>query len=68
MRGGETKCDWQKDIIVNMHIHTISSLHGFLTLKECIDVAVKEGLNTLLLLIIFIMTEQNSIGKMKLIE
>ena len=29
----------KKDIIADLHIHTISSLHGYSTLKECIDSA-----------------------------
>lgn len=29
----------KKDIIADLHIHTISSLHGYSTLKECIDAA-----------------------------
>ena len=32
------------DIIADMHIHTISSLHGYSTLKECIDDAEEKGL------------------------
>lgn len=34
----------RKDIFADMHIHTISSLHGYSTLKECIDVAADKGL------------------------
>lgn len=34
----------QRDIIADMHIHTISSLHGYSTLKECIDAAAEKGL------------------------
>ena len=30
----------KKDIIADLHIHTIGSLHGYSTLKECIDAAV----------------------------
>lgn len=34
----------KKDIIADLHIHTISSLHGYSTLKECIDCAVDNGM------------------------
>lgn len=34
----------QKDIIADMHIHTIGSLHAYSTLKECIECAETNGM------------------------
>lgn len=34
----------KQDIIADLHIHTTSSLHGYSTLKECIDIATDKGL------------------------
>lgn len=34
----------RKDIIADLHIHTIGSQHGFSTLKECVDLAISENL------------------------
>lgn len=34
----------KQDIIADLHIHTISSLHGYSTLKECIDFAADHGI------------------------
>lgn len=42
---GGMKVIEEKDIIADMHIHTISSLHGYSTLKECIDIAAEKGLS-----------------------
>jgi len=33
-----------KDIIADLHIHTIGSMHAYSTVKECIDCAKKRGL------------------------
>ena len=32
------------DIYADLHVHTLSSLHAYSTLKECIDSAVKQHL------------------------
>lgn len=33
-----------KDIVADLHIHTIGSLHAYSTLKECVDVAETNGM------------------------
>lgn len=35
----------RNDILADMHIHTISSLHAYSTLKECIDTSYEQGLH-----------------------